>query len=484
MDQVTRYRWRWLALSAVLVAEVMDLLDATVVGIAAPSIRAELGGTGATIQWIAAGYTLAFAVGLITGGRLGDLYGRRRMFLLGLAGFVLASALCGLAVSPTMLIGCRVVQGLFGAILIPQGFGIIRAMFDDDEIGTAYGSFGPTIGLAAVGGPILAGALIAWDLAGAGWRTIFLINVPIGIIGLALATATLPESRAADGPRPDPCGMLLVSAGLTMLMFPLIQGRELGWPVWSIALMAASVPVLAAFAAHQRRRRRTGRAPLVEPSLFGMRAFSGGLVVSLVFFAGMTATVFALGLYLQLGLGYSPLRAGLTQAPWALGIAVGAALSGAVLGRRFGRRTVQAGAVLAAVGIGGVMLTIGATGSSMSAWAPAPALLVCGLGIGMLLTPLFDIVLAGVELRMVGSASGVLNANQQLGAAAGVAVLGTVFFASFDAGDALTGVQIVLGATAGLLLLAGALTVLLPRFAREQDDPQVGAGSPAAAAAH
>ncbi|MDN5916783.1 MAG: MFS transporter [Pseudonocardia sp.] len=471
MDRIDRYRWRWLALAAVLVAEVMDLLDATVVGIAAPSIRDELGGTGATIQWIAAAYTLAFAVGLITGGRLGDLYGRRRMFLLGLTGFVVASALCGLAVSPGMLIAFRVVQGLFGAMLIPQGFGIIRTTFDDDEIGTAYGAFGPTIGLAAVGGPILAGALIAWDLAGAGWRTIFLINVPVGILGLALALAlaTLPESRSEDGPRPDPLGVLLVSAGLTMLVFPLVQGRELGWPVWSLLLMGASVPVLAAFAVHQLRRRRAGRSPLVEPALFRSGAFTGGLVVALVLFAGMTGMVFAFGLYLQVGLGYSPLRAGLTQAPWALGIAVGAALSGAVLGRRFGRRVLQAGAVVAAAGIGWLMLTVGSTGAAMTAWDPAPALVVCGLGIGLLLSPLFDIVLAGVALPMVGSASGVLNANQQLGAAAGVAVLGTVFFSSFDSGDPLLGVQWVLGTTAGLVLLAGALSFLLPRFARDTD---------------
>ena len=267
----TAYRWRWLALVAVLAAEIMDLVDGTVVGIAAPSIRAELGGGDAMIQWVAAGYTLAFAAGLITGGRLGDLYGRRRMFLLGLIGFVAASALCGLATSPGMLIGFRVAQGLLGAMLIPQGFGILKATFPPDDLGKAFGAFGPTIGLAVVGAPILGGALIAWDVAGLGWRTIFLINVPLGLAALALAAAVLPESRAEDGPRPDPVGMVLVSTGLALLVFPLVEGRELGWPAWTFGMLAAGAGCSRVFAAHQVRRSRAGRAPLVEPALFRLR---------------------------------------------------------------------------------------------------------------------------------------------------------------------------------------------------------------------
>ena len=468
MSAPTPYRLRWLALAAVLVAEVMDLLDATVVAIAAPSIRDELGGTVATIQWIAAGYTLAFAIGLITGGRLGDLYGRRRMFLLGLGGFVVLSALCGLAASPSMLIACRVLQGLFGALLIPQGFGIIRSTFDDREVGAAFAAFGPTIGLAAVCGPVLAGALIAWDLGGAGWRTIFLINVPIGLAGLVLAMVTVPESRSADGPRPDPAGMALASAGLALLVFPLVQGRELGWPAWSFVLIGLSVPVLVAFAAHQVLRSRAGRAPLVEPGLFASRAFTGGLVVALVFFGAMTGMVFAFGLYLQIGLGWSALHAGLGQAPWALGIAVGSALSGAMLGRRYGRTVLQVGALVAAVGVVGVAATFTAAGAAVTVWELAPTLVVTGLGIGLLLAPLFDIVLAGVSLPTVGSGSGVLNATQQLGATAGVAVLGTIFAGGFDGGDALGGLQAVLVVTAALIALTAVLAYLLPRHARPE----------------
>ncbi len=463
------YRLRWLALVAVLTAEIMDLLDATVVGIAAPSIREDLGGDGTTIQWIAAGYTLAFAVGLITGGRLGDLYGRRRMFLVGLIGFVAASALCGLATSPGMLIGSRVVQGLFGAVLIPQGFGILKSTFPPKELGIAFGAFGPAIGLSAVAGPILAGALIAWDLGGAGWRTVFLINVPIGLACLALALAVLPESRAGDGQRPDPVGMLLVSLGLVLLVFPLVQGRELGWPGWAFAMMAASVPVLAVFGVHQVRRSRAGRSPLVEPALFRSRAFSGGLVVGVIFFAGMTGLVLALGLYLQLALGFTALAAGLTQAPWALGVAIGAGLSGAVLGRRFGRAVIQGGAVVMALGIAGIVLTLDLVDGALTGWQLAPTLMVTGLGMGLLIAPFFDIVLAGVDLPMVGSASGVLNANQQLGAAAGVAALGTVFFQLFETGDPDGAIRAVLWTAAALVLFAGVLSFLLPPFARPED---------------
>ncbi|WP_219419442.1 DHA2 family efflux MFS transporter permease subunit [Pseudonocardia nigra] len=461
------YPLRWLALAAVLTAEIMDLLDATIVGIAAPSIQADLGGDTTVIQWIAAGYTLAFAVGLITGGRLGDLYGRRRMFLVGLVGFVAASALCGLAVSPAMLVTSRVVQGLFGAVLIPQGFGLIKSMFPPRELGAALGSFGPAIGLSAVGGPILAGALIAADPAGLGWPAIFLINVPIGLACLVLAWRVLPESRAEHGPRPDPVGMLLVTVGLVLFVFPLVQGRELGWPGWVFALLAAAVPVLAVFALHQVRRSRAGRSPLVEPGLFRMRAFSGGLLVGIVFFAGMTGLILALSLHLQLGLGFTPLAAGVTQAPWALGTAIGAVVCGAGLGRRFGRPVLQVGAVVMAAGIGVLLATL--TDGQVSGWQLAPGLFICGFGMGLLVALLFDIVLAGVSLPMVGSASGVLNANQQLGSVAGVAVLGTVFFQLFEAGDPLAAIRAVLWATAALVLLAGALALLLPRRARDEE---------------
>jgi EmrB/QacA subfamily drug resistance transporter len=461
------YHHRWLVLTVVLAVEVMDLLDAVFVAVAGPSIQADLGGDGTVIQWAAAAYTLAYAVGLVTGGRLGDLYGRRRMFLLGLVGFVVTSALCGLAPDPAVLIACRVLQGLFGAVLVPQGFGLVKAVFPDDEVGAAFGAFGPVIGLSAIGGPILAGALIAWDPAGLGWRAVFLVNVPVGLACLALALRVLPESRSPEPLRPDPVGALLVSAGLTMLVLPLVEGRELGWPAWTLVMAVAAVPVLALFGWHQRRRRAAGRAPLVEPGLFRSRAFTAGLLVGVVFFGAMTALVFALGLHLQLGLGFGPLEAGLAQAPWAVGVVAGAVVSGTWLGRH-GRPVLQLGAAVMAAGLGLVLLAAVTTGGALSWGALAPGLAVCGIGTGLLTTPLFDIVLAGVPLGMVGSASGVLNATQQLGSTAGVAALGTLFFARFDAGDPAGALTTVLWTALGLAVLTGLLAALLPRRARAQ----------------
>jgi hypothetical protein len=260
---------------------------------------------------------------------------------------------------------------------------------------------------------------------------------------------------------------VLVSTGLVLLVFPLVQGRELGWPAWIFGMLAASVPVLALFGLHQVRRRRAGRSPLVEPALFRSRAFTGGMVVGLFFFGGLIGFSLALGLHLQLALGFTPLQSGLAQAPWALGMALGAGLSGAVLGRRFGRPVIQVGSLVVAAGLVGLVLTL--SGGAVTGWQLAPALLVCGFGSGLLVAPFFDIVLAGVSLPMVGSASGVLNANQQLGGAAGVAVLGTVYFQLLDAGDAPGAARAVLWTTVGLMLAAGALAGLLPRHARPED---------------
>ncbi|WP_433507038.1 MFS transporter [Pseudonocardia halophobica] len=471
----TLYRWRWLALAAVLIAEIMDLLDATIVGVAAPSIERDLGGGSTTIQWVAAGYTLAYAVGLVTGARLGDLLGRRRVFLAGLAGFVVTSALCGLATTPGTLITFRVLQGLCGAVLIPQGFGIVRTAFPPTELGKAFGAFGPAIGLSAVAGPIVAGALVAGDVAGLGWRAVFLVNVPIGLAGLALAWAVLPESRAEDVPGGvrslDLGGMLLVGLGLAVAVVPLVQGRELGWPAWAVALPVAAVPLLALFGRHQVRRARAGRPPLVEPALFRIRAFAGGTVVGLVFFAGMTGLVLVLGLYLQLELGFGPLQAGLTQAPWAFGVAAGSVLGAGVLAPRLGRGAIQLGAAVMTVGVLGVLATLGF--APVTGWTLAPALVVCGVGMGVLLAPFFDIVLAGVDGPLVGSASGVLNAVQQLGAAVGVATLGTVWFQVAAGAGMTAGFRVVLVAVAVTTVLAGALTVLLPRrAATPQETPE------------
>ncbi len=460
-------RRQWAVLAVVLAVEVMDLLDTTIINVAAPTIRAELHASYTAVQWFAAGYTLAFAVMLITAGRLGDLVGRRRMFVLGAAGFTITSVLCAFAQSPDMLISTRVLQGVFGAVMIPQGFGVIKEVFPPERLAAAFGVFGPVIGLAAVCGPIVAGSLIDADLFGTGWRMIFLINLPLGLVAVFGALRFMPANRPARGERLDVPGTLLVVAAAVLLIFPLVQGRELDWPLWTLAMLVAAVPVLAAFVAYERRR---PRSPLVELALFGRRAFAAGLIVITVFFGALSGLMLVFGLYLQVGLGYTPLHAGLTFAPWAFGIAVGAALAGIWLANRYGRRTVHGGLILVLLGLGWLALTIRDRGAEVSTPWLTPALLVSGVGIGLALSPLFSIILNGVRDPEVGSASGVLNAMQQFGGAAGVAVLGTVFFSLL--GSQVTPahyssvIQWTLLLTGALMVATFALAFLLPREAR------------------
>ncbi|SIS00163.1 MFS transporter [Micromonospora avicenniae] len=360
------YRWRWLALAVILAEEVMDLLDALVTNLAGPAIRADLGGSASLIQWLGAGYTLAMAIGLITGGRLGDLYGRRRMFLVGVAGFTVASALCALSVSPGMLVASRVAQGLFGAVLLPQGLGIIKEVFPPRELAAAFGAFGPVMGISAVGGPILAGWLVDADLWGTGWRAIFLINLPLGLLALLGALRFLPESRPAPASRLDLPGVGLVALGAVLLVYPLVQGREQGWPGWMYGMLVAAVAVFAYFARYEVRRQRAARDPLVVPTLFRRRAFTGGLVAGLAFFTALTGFSLVFSLYLQLGLGYSPLEAGLAGVPQALGMVAAFVIAGAGLARRFGRTLIHTGLVVVLAGVGGMLLTLRLAGPEVT----------------------------------------------------------------------------------------------------------------------
>jgi EmrB/QacA subfamily drug resistance transporter len=420
------YPARWIALFVLLAAEVMDLLDALITNIAAPAIRADIGGGASTIQWLGAAYTLAMAVGLITGGRLGDIVGRRRMFLIGALGFTAGSLLCAVSQSPEMLIACRGIQGLFGAVMLPQGLGLIKEMFSEQEMGTAFGMFGPVMGLSSVGGPVLAGWLIDADYFGTGWRMIFLINLPLGLLALLGGLRFLPESRAARPPRLDLVGVVLAGLASLLIVYPLVQGRELGWPAWTFASMAVAVAVFGLFGWYEARKRRAGGDPLVEPGLFRKRGFTGGLIVGIVFFSGMSGFSLVFSLFTQLGLGYSPLKAGLAGVPLSLGMIGGFGVAQAV--QKFGRTVIHAGIVVMVAGVAAVIVTLHLAGVDVTPWQLIPALALTGLGMGVLMAPFFDIVLAGVETHETGSASGTLTAVQQLGSALGVAVLGTLFF--------------------------------------------------------
>jgi EmrB/QacA subfamily drug resistance transporter len=451
----------------ILAVECMDLLDGTIVNVASPSIRADLHTSLSALQWIAGGYALAFAVGLVTGGRMGDIFGRRRLFLIGIAGFTLSSALCGLATSPGMLIAFRLVQGTFAAVMIPQGFGIIRQAFPPDELQKAFGLFGPVIGASAVLGPILGGALVDGNLFGTGWRMVFLVNVPVGVVAFGGSQRVLPESRAERRPTLDLGGAVLVSLAAALLVYPLIQGREAGWPAWTFVSIAASVLTLVAFVALERRRERAGVSPLVTPSLFRKRVFSAGLATVLVFFSGMIGLILVFTLYLQLGQGFSAIGAGVAFAPWALGVASGAGAGAGFLGPRLGRPTLHLGLAVMAAGLAAMLAVVHGGGDHVSAWALAGPEALAGVGMGAMLAPLFDFVLAGVDDDEVGSASGVLNALQQLAGAVGIAVIGTVFFSLGHSHGLVVAFERTLWVELGTLVVAAALVCLLPMRARE-----------------
>jgi EmrB/QacA subfamily drug resistance transporter len=418
---------RWMALGVVLLAAVMDIIDTSIVLVAIPSIRADLGASYTAIQWTVAGYTLAFALGLITGGRLGDIFGRKRMFLLGVAGFTAASALSGLAVNPAMLVAARVLQGAMAALMVPQVLSILQVSFRGDEQRKAYGAYGAMLGVGAVAGPLLGGLLIGADLFGLGWRPIFLINLPVGIFALFAAAALVRESRSPFALRLDLIGAMIVTIGLLAIVYPLVQGRALGWPAWGFASMAASIPILGLFALYERRKTRIDGSPLVVLGLFRQRAFVAGLAVSLIFFSGIAGFFLVLMIYLQAGLGFSALRAGLTVLPFEVGLFIASGLS-VQLAPRMGRTVTSLGALLMAVGMGGLMVTIDRYGTGIGPWQFLPALIVCGLGLGMVAPTLVDVILAGVSHRDAGSASGVLNTNLQLGGTIGVALIGVIFF--------------------------------------------------------
>lgn len=442
--------------------------------VAAPAIRADLGGSYSALQWMAAGYTLALAVALLTGGRLGDMFGRKPVLLAGAAGFLATSVACAFAWSPESLIAARVAQGLCAAVMIPQGFGLIRDLFGAKDVGKAFALLGPVIGLATILGPVVAGLLVDADLLGTGWRAIFLINIPVGAYALVVGARVLPAPVAADRSGGlDGIGMLLGGLGMSMLVYPLVQGRELGWPVWSLALLAGSVPVLAVFALHQLRRARSGRTPLVRLSVFASRSYSSGVLFVVVFFGLITGFSLAVGLFLQLGLGYTPLTASLAMSSWAIGAFAGSAFSGMTM-NSLGRKILHIGLGTMLAGLVALYAVFETAGTGLGGWHLVAPLLLFGAGMGMIFVPLFDIIVAGIADHEVGSGSAALESVQQLGASLGIAILGTVFFGAigapvaghFDPSAALDAAKRVAELTLALTAVAFLVAFLLPRRAR------------------
>ncbi|TDC12368.1 MFS transporter [Actinomadura bangladeshensis] len=397
-------------------------LDFFIVNVAIPDIQAELHAGVTAVQWVVAGFGLALGGGLITGGRLGDLFGRRRMYALGLAVFTAASLACGVAPSPGSLIAARVVQGVAAALLMPQVLGIINGAFTGERRARAFTAYGLALGLGGVFGQLIGGALIEADVFGSGWRSIFLINVPVGLVTLALVRRTVPVQARGTGTRLDVTGTVLVTLGLVALVLPLIEGRRLGWPAWTWASLAASAVLLAVFAAYQQRLDRRGGAPLVAPGLFRGRSFRVGSGLALLYTLAMASFFLYLALYLQQGRGLSALESGLLFA--ALGAGYFAASTRATaIAARIGRQVLALGAAVQATGC---LLLTTALGDGI-AWL-IPGLALVGAGMGFVLAPLSALVLSGVDERHAGSAAGVLSTAQQVGNALGVALVGIVFY--------------------------------------------------------
>ena len=448
---------RWRVLTVVLIAEAMDILDTTTVNVAGPSVRRSLGGGIGLVQWLSAAYTLAFAVLLITGGRLGDRYGPRRMFLAGAAGFTLASLACGLSVSPGMLIAARVVQGLFGAILLPQGIALLSAAFSERDLSRAFSAYAPVLSLAAVTGPLLAGALIGWNLWGAGWRLIFLINLVLGAVAVAAGFRYLPADGPATVRRLDGRGVLIAGAATFGLIYPLIQGRTLGWPGWTFAILAAGLAGFGWFARHERR----SPVPLIEPTLLRRRGYLAGAAVALAFFAASSGIMLVLSFYSQYGLGYSALGAGLMITPVAAGNVIGALVAMRLTPRLGGRPTIQLNLLVALIGLAALAVVASLGGPvGPGGLALVGPILALGFGLGGAIAPLFATILAGITPAETGSASGSLGAIQQLAGSAGVAALVTLFAATSH--PVAHGLAVTAVTTAALLTAAVALTFLLP----------------------
>jgi len=465
---------RVMGLVVVLLATVLDLLDSLVTTIAGPTIMRDLDGSATLLEWLT-GYTIAMAAGILVGGRLGDIYGRRRCLLVGMAGFTLLSVACALCRDPTQLVACRVAQGLLGALMVPQGFGLVKEMFPPAAAAKALGAMGPAIAISTVCGPILAGWLIDRDLFGIGWRMIFLINLPLGLIGFLLGAYALPIGQRHQSLTLDVPGSLVAAAAMGVLIYPMIEGREKGWPWWTYLMLASALLMFAVFVVLERRRDRAGRATLLTPSLFAKRAFVAGLASGLTLFAALIGLSIALTVFTQLGLGFSPLKAGLAGLPQALGMILGFGLAQGLATRFRTRSIMQTGTGLVMLGLAGFIVTIGAREDHVTILSMAPALLVIGAGNGLALAPFFDLVLSQVDYHELGSASGALTAAQQIGASAGIAILGTIVFTLLGNLNLLTpdaythATQVAVGAGAGLALLAAIASTQLPPRSRAHE---------------
>jgi EmrB/QacA subfamily drug resistance transporter len=462
------YPRRWLAAIVLIVGALMDMIDVTIVNVALPSIRRDLHASATQLEWVVSGYMLAFAATLIIAGNLGDKFGRKRLFLSGAALFGLASLAAGLSGSGAELIAARVVQGAAAAAMAPQVLATFRVIFGRAERGKAFGIYGAMLGFASAIGLVLGGLLTGANLFGWEWRSVFYVNVPVAVAALIAGARFVPETKDPGARRPFVAGAVLLAGSLVAIVYPLLEGRQLGWPAWVWPLMAAGVAGLVVLGLIEARRTSTTVAPLLRAGLFRVPAFAAGMGVQLAFFAGMQGFFIAFALWLQAGEHFSPLKAGLTAVAFSVGSFIAAPVA-VPLAQKAGRRILAGGAVLMVAGIGGVALAAPHVGVNGSPWPIVPGLVVAGAGLALLVIPLVNVVLAAVPAEVAGGASGLFSTAQQLGGALGVALLGTVFFGylgghSFEAALVHTAPYAM-----GAFALCGVLSLLLPRTAVSED---------------
>jgi EmrB/QacA subfamily drug resistance transporter len=444
-------------LLVILAGTFMSTLDFFIVNVAIPSMQRDLHAGTASIQLVIACYALGYGIFLITGGRLGDILGRRRMYMVGMALFTLASAACGLAGTAGFLIVARALQGVAAAMMGPQVLALISTAFGGSERQRAVGAYGVTMGIAAVFGQLVGGLFIRLNLFGLDWRTCFLVNLPVGLLALTLIPRMVGESRAASRPGMDFGGTALVTAALLAVVLPLIEGRQQGWPEWSWLSLAASVPLFAIFVLYESRRSRAGRSPLVDMTLFRQRAFSAGLLSQLVFWTGQASYFLILAVYLQNGRGLNALGAGMVFAAVGAGYMVTSTTVGR-FARRFGRNVIALGAALRTAGLAVLIAAVHISGTSGSIVWIIPALALDGAGMGLAIAPLASTVLSRITHQHAGAASGVLTTAIQVGNAVGVALIGIVFYAALTNGTG--AVAFTQAFTSGLIFLIGVGIVL------------------------
>lgn len=421
-------RQKTIALVVGALAFVMDLVDNTIVNVAIPSIQTNLHASYADIQWLSAGYALAFAVLLITGGRMGDVFGYKKLFLGGVAGFTVASLLSGLAWNPEVLIAARLLQGAAASMMVPQVMSLMQVMYTPKERAGVMGLFGALGGLSASLGPIIGGLLIQWNIAGLDWRPIFLINIPIGLVALFAGMRYLPEGKSPHPLKLDVIGTGLIIVALGLLIYPLIQGRELDWPAWIFGMMVASIPVFVLFGWWQVKKDKIDGSPLIIPALAKVKMFVRAMAANIVFEMLMLGFFFTFTLVLQIGLGYSVLEAALAGIPTAVGITLAMVALANILLPRIGRYAMSLGAVVMSLGLFLTYLPMAAHGRDTQPLELSIGLLLVGIGMGLIMVTIFSNALKDVDTKHAGSASGTMNALQQLGGAIGIAFIGVIFF--------------------------------------------------------